>query len=235
MITEIFKKAREGEGINLTAEQYSQFDLYTELLLSWNEKMNLTAIKDEEGIAIKHFLDSLLLYREGGIKTPCTLIDVGTGAGFPAVPLKIFNSHIDITLLDSLNKRITFLNELTCMLGMHSTAIHGRAEELGDKPQHREKYDYATARAVAHLRELAEYCLPFVKLGGSFLAMKSGDIDTELAEAQNAIAIMGGRVEDVRRFSLPDGSARSVVIIKKVSPTPAGYPRPSAKIAKKPL
>ncbi len=235
MTTDILKQSALHYGIELTDDQLAQFELYKTLLLDWSTRMNLTAIKDEEGIAVKHFLDSILLNVKLHLAQGARLIDVGTGAGFPAVPLKIVRPDIAITLADGLNKRITFLNELTRQLQLEAHTIHARAEELGKSPGYRERYDYATARAVASLNELSEYCLPFVKVGGTFAAMKSGEVDEELTAAQNAVALLGGTVEEVLRFTLPDESRRTIVVIKKISHTSPKYPRVSAQIAKKPL
>ena len=164
-----------------------------------------------------------------------SLIDVGTGAGFPSIPCAIYKSDLNITLLDSLNKRITFLNELTRMLGINAECIHARAEDAGRETDLREQFNIATARAVAHLRELSEYCLPFVKVGGYFVALKGSDIETELDEAKPAISKMGGKIERVEKFKLPDDMGRSVVVIKKISQTPTKYPRITAKIKKEPI
>lgn len=222
-------------GLSLTEQQANQFEEYAKLLMEWNEKMNLTAIKKPEEIVTKHFVDSLTLLTVLNIPVDSTLVDVGTGAGFPAIPVKILRPDLDMTLLDSLNKRLTFLAAVGEALGMENALIHARAEEAGRQESYREQYDVATARAVAHLRELAEYCLPFVKIGGLFAAMKSGEIEAEIGEAEKAIRSLGGKVEAVRRFSLGDGSGRAIVIIKKISHTSPKYPRPHAKIAKNPF
>lgn len=233
--TDVLQVFAPRYGIELTEQQLAQFELYKNLLLDWSTRMNLTAIKDEEGIAIKHFLDSILLDTMLHLSQNARLIDVGTGAGFPAVPIKIMRPDISITLADGLNKRITFLKELTAQLGFEAEAIHTRAEDLGKNPAYREHFDYATARAVASLNELCEYCLPFVKVGGIFAAMKSGEIDEELHQAQHAVSILGGQVQEIVRFDLPDESKRSIVVIRKISHSLPKYPRPGAQIAKKPL
>lgn len=222
-------------GIVLDEGQLGQFDCYAETLVEWNQKMNLTAITAPQEIVIKHFVDSLTLLTALDLPQNAKVIDVGTGAGFPSVPLKIARPDIQLTLLDSLNKRITFLKELSGVLGQENECIHFRAEEAGKNPAYRERYDLATARAVAHLRELSEYCLPFVRVGGTFAAMKGGEIDAELAESAKAIGLLSGRVEETKRFSLPDESRRSIILIKKISQNATKYPRPSAKIAKNPL
>lgn len=232
---ETLRKYTADLGISLDDGQLEQFDLYAQTLVEWNQKMNLTAITEPQDIIIKHFVDSLTLMTVIQLPQGAKVIDVGTGAGFPSVPLKIVRPDIQLTLLDSLNKRITFLKELSTVLGQENECIHFRAEEAGKKPEYREQYDLVTARAVAHLRELSEYCLPFVRVGGMFVAMKGGDIDTELNESKKAIQLLSGRKEEVKRFSLPDESRRSIVLIKKISQNATKYPRPSAKIAKNPL
>lgn len=216
-------------------KQLIQFEEYAKTLVEWNEKMNLTAITDPVGIAQKHFLDSALLLKKVQVKENASLIDVGTGAGFPSVPCAILRSDIKLTLLDSLNKRITFLTELCKGIGVTAKCIHTRAEEGGRQVELREKYDVATARAVAHMRELSEYCLPFVKVGGIFAALKGPDLEQELNEAKNAIKQLGGKIERVEEYALPDGDRRTLVVIKKISQTPTKFPRPSAKIKKQPL
>ena len=227
------------QGIALTERMLEQFSAYAVTLQEWNQVMNLTAIVDDEGITVKHFLDSLLLIdtlKSIGMDTASMkMIDVGTGAGFPGVPTAIACPGTKLTLLDGLNKRIKFLTELCGKLEIPAEAIHGRAEEMGRKPEYREQYDLATARAVSDLRELSEYCLPFVKKGGYFCALKGPDIDEEIKGASKAIALLGGKVTKVNKYTLPDGSKRSIVCIKKISQTNPKYPRPSAKIAKNPL
>lgn len=222
-------------GIEITAEVANKLDIYADFLVEYNQNVNLTAITDPEGIAIKHFADSLVPFAEIEHKD-LSIIDVGTGAGFPSVPLKTYDESIKLTLLDSLNKRIVFLQKLCEKIGLKEVNfVHGRAEEVGRKPEFREKYDLATARAVASLRELAEYCLPFVKVGGFFVSLKGGDCEAEVDEAKNAIKLLGGRIVDVKKYKLSDDASRSVIIIQKVSQTPTKYPRQSAKIAKSPL
>lgn len=222
-------------GVDITQDQMEKLDRYAGVLMEWNEKMNLTAIKKPEEIVTKHFVDSLTLLCALDLPENAKLIDVGTGAGFPAVPLKVLRPDLRVTLLDSLNKRITFLSALSAELGQENQCVHARAEEAGQNSEYRQQYDAATARAVAHLRDLTEYCLPLVKVKGVFAAMKSGEIDVELAEAQKAIKLLGGTVEKIHRCTLPDGSARSIILIRKISQTSPKYPRPHAKIAKMPL
>lgn len=222
-------------GFALGEDTLAGFDRYAELLVEWNERINLTAITAPEEICVKHFLDSILLLSKTELPQGAALIDVGTGAGFPAVPCALVRPDLRVTLLDSLQKRIGFLQELTAALGVSADCVHARAEDGGKDARCRERYDCATARAVAHLRELSEYCLPFVKVGGVFAALKGGDIEQELAEAKPAIRLLGGQVEAVESYTLPDGSGRSLVKIRKISQTPTKYPRNAAKMKKQPL
>ncbi len=225
-------------GVESEERMLGLLEAYAEFLIDYNEKVNLTAITAPEEIAVKHFADSLSLLPAIAPEQGARIADVGAGAGFPSVPLLTARPDLKITMIDSSNKRVTFLRLLMERLGLAekgSEAVHMRAEEAGTAPEHREKYDFAVARAVANLRELSEYCLPLVKLGGTFAAMKGADVDEELSGAEKAIALMGGSVEQVKRFILPNGDGRSIILIKKISQTPAKYPRPSAKIAKKPL
>ncbi len=227
-------------GVELTPTQAAQFDVYASLLVEWNEKMNLTAITDPEGMLVKHFLDSLTA-------VPClpgpegSLIDVGTGAGFPGVAIAIACPGIKLTLLDSLQKRLTFLDTLCRELGVKATLIHARAEEGGKRPELREQFDVATARAVAALPALCEYCLPFVRPGGRFIALKGPDAANECEAAHNAISLLGGRVTEVVEWSLPAGeyegekAERRLILLDKIAPTPPKYPRQGVKIAKSPL
>lgn len=221
--------------IELSDGQLAQLDRYAELLAEWNQKMNLTAITDPEGILIKHFLDSILPFTMVPLAHGASLIDVGTGAGFPAIPLLIWRPDLRITLLDSLKKRLTFLEAVLAECGLPAQTIHSRAEDGGRQPALREQFDLATARAVANLRELSEYCLPYVKPGGMFYALKGGDAAAEIKGAEKAIHLLGGRLEKSPVYSLPDGSGRTLVCIKKISQTSTKYPRNAAKMAKSPL
>ena len=232
---EILRGKAEKMNIGLIPEQLEQFDLYQRLLLEWNEKMNLTAIKEPEQVAVKHFVDSLLLLKALEVPQGAMVADIGTGAGFPSVPAAIVRSDLKLTLVDSLNKRVNFLTELCRELGIPATAVHGRAEELGRQPKYREQYDLVTARAVAQLRELSEYCLPFVKSGGAFAGLKGYEIEEELETAKPAIRQLGGKTEAVKKFVLPDESRRAIVIVRKISQTPSKYPRTAAKMAKTPI
>ena len=222
-------------GINLNDTQKAQLEKYAEMLIEWNEKINLTAITEPKEIGIKHFLDCLMIFKTAKIPEGAKVIDVGTGAGFPGVVMKIARPDIKLTLLDSLNKRLVFLKELTDELGLDAEIIHYRAEEAGRKKEYRETFDIATARAVARLNVLSEYCLPFVKKGGLFISMKGPAAKEELKDATKALKTLGGECKGVLEEELPDGEKRCFCIIKKISQTPTAFPRISAKISKKPL
>lgn len=227
-----FKQVTKDAGILLTEEQMNRFDTYTKVLLDWNQKMNLTAITAPDEIVVKHFLDSLLILPYLPNSGSFQMIDVGTGAGFPSVPCRIVRPEIRLTLLDSLNKRVNFLKYLSEKIGQENACIHARAEDAGKNVAYREQFDVATARAVAHLRELSEYCLPLVKAGGIFAAMKGPGAGQEIEEAETAIRLLGGKIEQIIEKQLPDGSQRSIILIKKISQTPTKYPRITAKIKK---
>ena len=229
------KLKETGFELSQSEQLTERFDQYAEMLVDWNEKINLTAITAPDEIVIKHFVDSLLLLKAYDVPKGASMIDVGTGAGFPSVPVAMVRDDIRLTLMDSLNKRINFLKELSEALGVNAECVHARAEEFGNKPEYREQYDVACARAVAHLRELSEYCLPFVKVGGAFVALKSVGLEQELDEAKAAIDILGGKVERISRFTLPDGAERAIAVIRKIRPTPKRFPRPYGKIKKNPL
>ena len=219
------------------SEKLDKFEKYHKLLIEWNEKMNLTAITDEKEVAIKHFLDSISSLDSDIIKDDARIIDVGTGAGFPGIPLKIFRSDLDVTLMDSLNKRITFLNEVIGELELEGIrTIHSRAEDLGKKEEHREVYDVAISRAVANLASLSELCLPFVKVGGYFVSMKGPKASEEIKDAKKAIKLMGGEYVETINYSLPDTDLEhNLVVIKKVAPTPKKFPRKAPKPIKEPI
>lgn len=220
-------------GIEISQEKAKQFYKYMKLLLEWNEKMNLTAITDPEEVILKHFVDSLTIIPY--LSNANTILDVGTGAGFPGLPLKILEDNKEFTLLDSLNKRITFLQNVISELELKNVqAIHGRAEEYIS--QKRESYDIVTSRAVAKLNVLIEYMLPFVKVGGRCICMKSFEIEGELKEAKKAIEILGGKIEKVDEITLPTTDIkRKIVIIKKIKNTPNKYPRKAGTPAKEPI
>ena len=234
MMKKTLESAAAELGLILPEGALASFETYFDLLVDWNSRMNLTAITAPEEVAVKHFADSLLLTKAVELPEGGRLADVGTGAGFPAVPIGIVRPDLHLVLVDSLNKRITFLKELCSALHLRADCIHGRAEDLG-KGGLREMQDVVTARAVAHLRTLAEYCLPFVKVGGVFAALKGPEIEEELKESEKAIALLGGKLEEICRFTLPDGSKRTILRIRKISQTPTKYPRNSAKITKSPL
>lgn len=230
----LLEKGAADFGVHLTGEMLDQFVKYAALLLEWNEKINLTAITDPEEIVYKHFIDSLALLGKAALPEGARLIDVGTGAGFPGVPLKIVRPDLRVTLFDSLNKRLLFLRALCEELGLACEYVHARAEEAG-RGALREAFDAVTARAVAALPALCEYCLPFAKLGGWFYAWKGPDCAEETAAAAGAIRLLGGGEEKYECFQLPDGNGRSLIEIKKIRPTPTKYPRQSTKITKSPL
>ncbi len=222
-------------GVNLSLEQLEMLDIYAEMLIDWNTRMNLTGIIDSDGIMTRHFEDSIAMLSAVSIEKNAKIIDVGTGAGFPGMVLKIVRPDIKLTLLDSLNKRILFLNELAQKIGLEVETLHLRAEEGGKMPKYREKFDIVCARAVANLRELSEYCLPYVKVGGKFVSMKGPNAADEVNSAKPAIGTLGGKLEKLDELEISDGSGRSIVVIDKVKATPPQFPRNSAKISKKPL
>lgn len=220
-------------GIILDDTALDRFDTYAELLVEWNGKMNLTAITEPDEIEVKHFLDCLMLPKYFNLDNIQTVIDVGAGAGFPSVPLLIYKPDLCLTMMDAINKRLTFLDTAVHALGLEAQLIHERAEAAGQDENYREKFDLATARAVAPMNVLAEYCLPFVKVGGYFVALKGSNDDTE--EAKNAIATLGGEIVDNISYKLNCTEPRSIVVIKKISQTPTQFPRKSKKISTKPL
>lgn len=224
-----------SHGMPITEEQYEKFLTYSDMLVEWNNKCNLTAILDPEGITIKHFYDSVFPFMALDIPQNAKIIDVGTGAGFPSVPLAIMRNDLQLTLLDSLNKRINFLSELTDTLEVNAECVHGRAEEFGQKADFRDKFDIATARAVASLPELCEYCLPFVKVGGYFVSLKGSNGLEEINNSFNAISTLGGEVVEKNSYTLPNNDGRTLVVIKKISHTPTKYPRNKGQMTKKPL
>ncbi len=222
-------------GILLNEKQINKFYIYMNLLLDWNEKINLTAITEPSEIILKHFIDSITI--EKYINKNTTLIDVGTGAGFPGIPLKIIRDDIEIVLLDSLQKRVNFLQETIKNLELTKIeAIHSRVEEFSRNKAKRESFDYATSRAVANLSTLSEYLIPLVKVNGKCICMKGSEIKDELEQSQNAISVLGGIIENVDNFLLPESDiTRNVIIIKKESKTPNKYPRKAGIPAKEPL
>lgn len=236
-MSKIFEKKLDMLGIQLSEKQKKQFSMYYDLLIEWNKVMNLTGITEKEEVNEKHFVDSLSVVKAAEINSIGNLIDIGTGAGFPGIPLKIAFPELKITLLDSLNKRIKFLNTVIDNLELENiTTIHGRAEDYAKMPKYREQYDICVSRAVANLSTLSEYCLPYVKMGGMFIPYKSGNIDEELQQSKNALHILGGRIDNVIKFQLPDSEiSRSFVQIKKEKNTPKKYPRKAGQPTKEPL
>ena len=230
----LLKEFASKINIFLNEEQINKFIKYKELLKEWNEKINLTAITDDEEIIIKHFIDSLTV--EKYIEKDASIIDVGTGAGFPGIPVKIVRDDIKLTLLDSLNKRILFLQEVLNQNDIENAiCVHGRAEDFGKDLKYREKYDVVTARAVANMSTLLELCLPFVKIGGKFICMKGNNIE-ELDEAKKALEILGGKIEKVENFIIPDTDIeRNIIIVRKENEIPKQYPRKAGTPAKQPI
>lgn len=231
-----FEEILKEYNIDINPEQINQFEIYKKLLLEWNEKINITRITEAQEIYIKHFLDSLTLINTGLIKEGKSLIDIGTGGGFPGLPLKIMYPGLKISLMDSLNKRIIFLQEVIKELNLKNIeAVHGRAEEYGRKEDYREKFDLVTNRALANMSSLAEYSLPFVKKSGYFIAMKGSEYKEEVKEAKNAIDILGGKIVDIKEIRLPGEILHSLIIVEKIRETPKKYPRAGGKPRTKPL
>ena len=222
-------------SVELTDKQVSQFIKFYEMLVEWNKVMNLTGITEYDEVVMKHFVDSLSIVKVNGFDNVTSIIDVGTGAGFPGIPLKIVFPEIKITLLDSLNKRIRFLNAVIDELELENIeTIHGRAEDFSKKEDYREQYDLCVSRAVANLSTLAEYCLPFVRLGGKFISYKSGECENEVAAAKSAIFLLGGKVEDVYKFSIGEAQ-RAFISLTKANGTSKKYPRKAGMPSKNPL
>ncbi len=230
-----FKDKLLNKSPELTPKMQQQFEDYMNLLLEWNEKINLTAITEEEDIILKHFVDSLTISKY--IREGMSIVDIGTGAGFPGVPIKIAREDVEVTLVDSLNKRIKFLDDVIQKLALKNIkTLHFRAEEFGQNKKYRESFDIATSRAVANLSTLVEYLLPTVKVGGMCICMKGSEIKEELESARKAIQILGGEIDRVEQFTLPESDIkRNIVIIKKIKQTPSRYPRKPGTPAKEPL
>ncbi len=225
----------EEFNLSLDNTAVNRLNTYGNLLVEWNQKMNLTAITEPEEVLYKHFLDCLLFFKNVYVKHNAKIIDVGTGAGFPGMVLKIAQPHIELTLMDGLNKRLTFLNAVLETLNLQAKTVHMRAEDGGKNPQYREKYDIACARAVANLPVLCEYCIPFVTVGGQFVAMKGAAAGEELEAATNAYRILGCEKPTIICETLRENEARAFIISKKKSQTPPKYPRIGGKIAKSAL
>ena len=221
-------------GVELDAQALERFELFASMLVEKNKVLNLTAITDPEGIAVKHFADSLTALRMIDLQPGTKVIDVGTGGGFPGIPLLIARPEIKLTMLDSTGKKLAFVSQSVEELGLSANIVHARAEEAG-QGELRESFDFTVSRAVAAMNILCEYCLPLVRVGGVFIAMKGPDADAELGGSAAALKKLGGAYGDTRAFTLPDGSERRLVVCKKISQTPTAYPRNGGKIAKKPL
>lgn len=230
----IFEKGIKDLQININNEKIEKFETFSSLLIEWNEKMNLTAVTDPAEISVKHFLDSIAPLKVIDFKKDSKIIDVGTGAGFPGIPIKIIREDLDFTFLDSLNKRINFLKEVSEKISLEKAEfIHSRAEEAGKNKDFREKYDYAVSRAVANLKVLCEYCIPFVKVGGYFISFKQFDVDNEIEEAKAMIGTLGGKVVDIKEIKIPQSDIkRKIIIIEKIKETPDRFPRNPNKIKK---
>ena len=233
----VLEQGCEQIGISLNEEQKQQFIAFYEYLVEKNKVMNLTGITEFQEVLVKHVLDSLACVKAVDMKKVTTVMDIGTGAGFPGVPLKIAFPHLEACLLDSLKKRVNFLEETFALLKLQNiTAIHGRAEEFAKNKSYRETYDLCVSRAVSNLATLSEYCLPYVKVGGKFISYKSGTVQEEAEQAEKAIRILGGKIQDVVYFNLPDSEIqRSLVVIEKIKPTPGKYPRKAGTPLKEPL
>ncbi len=225
----------EEFGLTVDGTVSDRLNLYGNLLIEWNEKMNLTAITEPEEVLYKHFLDCLLFFKHVSVEPKSKIIDVGTGAGFPGLVLKIARPDIELTLMDGLNKRLTFLNAVLSELGLQAQTVHSRAEDSGKNPLYRENFDIACARAVANLPVLCEYCIPFVKVGGHFVAMKGASANEELLSAQNAYNVLGCEKPVIICENLRENESRAFIIAKKISQTPPKYPRMNGKIAKSAL
>src|SRR6056297_845927 len=220
-----------------TEDAINEFEKYKDLIIEWNKKINITSIDSEEEIYLKHFIDSIIIKKYVIIKKGSKTIDIGTGGGFPGIPLKLIDNDMRITLLDSLNKRIKFLNEVVKELNLEEVeCIHARAEELGQDKNYREKYDYGFSRAVASLNVLLEYSLPFIKKNGLFIAFKGSNFKDEIQESKNALNILGGEIIDIKEYSLPETDiSRSMIVVKKIKDIPKKYPRKPGTPNKKPL
>lgn len=234
---DIIKTECENIGLEINEEKYNKFIQYKDLMKEWNEKVNLTAITDDREIIIKHFIDSIKAFEFKNLNGSVKIIDVGTGAGLPGIPIKIMNDNAEVLLLDSLQKRINFLNEVIEKLKLESIkTIHGRAEDLGVNLNYREKFDVAISRAVANMAVLAEFCLPFVKKNGYFIALKGPAVQEELDEAKKAISMLGGKIEQVVQIDFKDSDFKhNLVIIKKIKGTPKQYPRRAGTVTKNPI
>ncbi len=234
---ELMKRGADEASVEFSEKQYEQFIKYMRLVQEWNEKINLTAITEDNDFIKKHFIDCIKAFKSNAIVNAKTIIDVGTGAGFPGVPIAILHPNAKITLLDSLNKRINFLNIVVNELGLTNVrTIHSRAEDGARNPELREKFDVATSRAVANMAVLSEFCMPYVKKGGHFVALKGPAIEEEMQNGKNAISILGGEFENIIEVSIEDTDLKhNIVEVKKVKNCPKTYPRKAGTVNKKPL
>jgi 16S rRNA (guanine(527)-N(7))-methyltransferase GidB len=237
MYFEYMKSCAMDMGIELDEISYGKLIKYSEMLIDWNSRINLTAITDMDGIVKKHFIDSLKIFEFSKLKNARKVIDVGTGAGFPGIPMKIVNDQFEMTLLDSLNKRIEYLKEVCKELELRNVNfVHARAEDGAKMPEHREKYDIAVSRAVANMAVLSELCLPFVRQGGYFIALKGPGVETELNESKKAITEMGGKLLEVINVTIKDTDLNhNIVVVEKIGKTPLKYPRQAGLVSKKPI
>lgn len=232
---DLMKQELNNMGVELDGYGLDRFDAYAERLVRWNNHVNLTTITEPDDIAIKHFVDCLSIMKYVKFNKGDKVVDVGTGAGFPGLPLLIANPDIDVNFVDSVGKKLGFIKDVMRNNGLVANVTHKRAEDMGKDGNYRESYDYAVSRAVAPLNILCEYCLPLVKVGGYFIAMKGAAAEQELADAANAIHTLGGALEKIDSFKLSTGDSRAIIIIKKISQTPTKYPRKSKKIDSRPL
>lgn len=233
--TPLLKAESSKIGINLDDTALERFDKYAQMLVETNKTLNLTAITEPNEILYKHFIDSLSLLSVVELKQSAKVIDVGTGAGFPGVVLLIARPDLKMTLMDGTNKRLNFINDVLNEIGLEAEILHSRAELAGKEPKYREQYDLVTARAVANMNTLSEYCLPFAKVGGIFAPMKAAKADEELLQAENAVKLLGGKIKEVKHLNIDNCGERCIIITEKISHTPPKYPRASAQISKKPL
>ena len=231
----LFYETIKSFDINVDDSTFARLDKYAEMLIETNKSFNLTAIKEPDDVTVKHFADCLAIFKYVDIPENAKIIDVGTGAGFPGLVMKLFRPDIQMTFLDSTKKKLGFIENVLNECGVSGEILHMRAEEAAQLSKYRENFDFATARAVAALPVLSEYCLPFVKVGGTFISMKSAESNEEISEGKKAISILGGNIEEDIVFDLVENMPRRIIKIKKNSQTPTKYPRPSAQISKKPI
>ena len=234
---EILNRACLNEGLSFDENKYNKFILYKELIKEWNQKVNITAITEDSEIIKKHFIDSIKIFKFLPLAKAKSIIDIGTGGGFPGIPIKIMNEDNEIVLIDSLNKRIKFLDEVINKLKLtHISTIHGRAEDFAQVAKYRENFDLAVSRAVANMTTLTELCMPYVKVNGYFIAMKGPSVEDEIIQSKNAISILGGKIEDIIQVSIEDSDLKhNLVIVKKIKSTPKTYPRQAGTASKNPL